>query len=55
MARRAGGKRELRDASITIRIPSALREAVERVAERERRSIADVIVFAIENAVKGSK
>lgn len=55
MARKAGDRRELRDASITIRLPSSLRQAVDRMAERERRSVADIVIFAIEKAMKGQK
>lgn len=40
---------ELRDAKLTIRLPSALLEAIKREADRDRRSVADVIVFTLED------
>jgi uncharacterized protein (DUF1778 family) len=40
----------VRDARLSIRIPAGLKEAIERAAERERRSVADVVVFALEDA-----
>jgi len=48
-----------RDHQLTVRIPSALRTEIESIAERERRSIADIVVFALEDyakrATKGGK
>ena len=41
-------KEDVRDARITVRIPSALKNALEREAERDRRSIADVLIFILE-------
>ncbi len=39
-----------RDQRITIRIPAALKEAVERAAAQDRRSLADVIIPVLEAA-----
>lgn len=38
----------IRDAQITIRIPRWLRDALESEAKEQRRSIADIVVFALE-------
>jgi hypothetical protein len=39
---------ELRDEKVTIRMPSSLLAAIKREAERDRRSVADVMIFALE-------
>jgi hypothetical protein len=44
MARRA----EKRDQQLTIRIPRRLREALDREAEADRRSAADIVVIMLE-------
>lgn len=43
---------EKRDERVTVRMPSSLRKAIERAAVRDRRSVADWIVLALEAAVK---
>lgn len=40
----------IRDTRLSVRIPARLKEAIERAAERERRSVADLVVFALEDA-----
>lgn len=37
-----------RNARLTIRIPRALKEALRRAAESERRSVTDLVTFALE-------
>ena len=44
MPRRA----EKRDHQLTIRIPKRLREALDREAEADRRSAADIVVIMLE-------
>ncbi len=47
-----------RDERITIRLPAALKTALEAEAERERRSIADIVIPVLEREFmkkKGSK
>jgi hypothetical protein len=39
---------DIRDAQITIRIPRWMRAALEDEAKVARRSIADIVVFALE-------
>lgn len=39
---------DLRDDRITIRLPSSLRQAIQREADRDRRTLADMIVIALE-------
>lgn len=39
---------EIRDEKISIRLPASLLVAIQREAERDRRSVADVIVFTLE-------
>ncbi len=41
---------ELRDSQLTIRIPRRLRAAIDARAERERRSVADVLNNLIEES-----
>lgn len=38
-----------RDEQLTIRIPKRLREALDREAEADRRSVADVVVNMLED------
>lgn len=38
-----------RDHQLTIRIPKHIREALEREAEAERRSVADVVNILLED------
>jgi predicted HicB family RNase H-like nuclease len=38
-----------RDQQLTVRIPKRLREALDREAEADRRSVADVIVNMLED------
>jgi uncharacterized protein (DUF1778 family) len=45
MARRA----EKRDQQLTIRIPRRLRDALDREAEADRRSVADIVVNMLED------
>ena len=42
---------ERRDARITVRIPSSLLEAIEREAEEQRRSVADVVMLILSDAL----
>ena len=39
-----------REKRITIRIPAALKDALEREAQRDRRSVADVVIPVLEAA-----
>jgi len=39
-----------REERITIRIPTALKKALEREAERDRRSVADIVIPVLEAA-----
>ena len=39
---------ERRDHQLTVRIPQRLRDALDREALAERRSVADIIVFMLE-------
>lgn len=48
---RMGAGREKRDERMTFRVPSALRVAIERAAERDRRSVSDWIVLTLTDAV----
>lgn len=41
--------RDLRDHQFTLRIPTRIRKALEQEAERERRSIADLINLILED------
>ena len=43
---------ETRDTRITIRMPSALREALEAYAADERRTLADAAVLLLEDALR---
>ncbi len=38
-----------RDHQLTVRIPQYLRDELDREAERERRSVADIVVFILED------
>lgn len=40
--------REQRDERITVRLPASLRKKLEREAVAQKRSLADVIVLALE-------
>ncbi len=42
---------ELRDERITLRVTPSFRAAVEREAERQMRSVADVIILAVSEAI----
>jgi hypothetical protein len=42
---------ERRTERITLRLPESLREALEREAERERRSVSDLIVILLSDAI----
>lgn len=42
---------EKRDARITVRIPTSLKDALEREARRQRRSIADVLYMIVSDAL----
>lgn len=46
------GKRDKRDDRLTFRVPTTLRVAIERAAERDRRTVSDWIVVALTDAVK---
>ena len=43
--------RPLREERVTFRCPTTLRDAIERAAERDRRTVSDWIVLALERAV----
>ena len=49
--------RDKRDERMAFRIPSKLRDAIERAAERDQRTLSDWIVLALTDAVakKGRK
>lgn len=49
------GKSSLRDERVTLRLPASLKQALERAAEQERRSVADIIVFTLEEAMAKRK
>ena len=40
--------KQRRDTSITVRLPLAMKRAVERAAEAERRSLSQMIVVVLE-------
>ncbi len=40
-----------RDTTFTLRMPRALREALDRAAQSERRTAADVAIIALEEAL----
>lgn len=42
---------ERREARFTLRLPPSLRDAIERCADKDRRSVSDWIVLALERAV----
>lgn len=42
---------ELRDERITIRVPASVRKAIEREAELQMRSVSDVIILAVSDAL----
>ncbi len=42
---------EPKDARITVRIPQGLRAAIEREATKERRSVADMTVMLLTDAL----
>ena len=44
-----------RDHQLTIRIPQWLRDELDKEAERERRSVADVVIFALEDRYKRAR
>ena len=54
MGRMAPKTDEKRDHQLTIRIPKYLRDALDQEANKERRSVADIIVFMLEERF-GSK
>ena len=43
-------RKELRDATVVFRCPSALREAIERAAAADQRSLSDWIVIKLTEA-----
>ena len=44
-----------RDAHVSIRMPSELRDALRELAEADRRSLADYIVLVLEKHVARKK
>lgn len=42
---------ERRDSKITIRLPQSLRDALEREAARERRTVSDVMILLLTDAM----
>lgn len=41
-----------RDARLSIRVPSALKESIERHAARARRTVADTVIPMLEDAMQ---
>jgi hypothetical protein len=41
-----------RDARLSIRVPSALKEAIERHAAKARRTVADTVIPMLEEAMQ---
>lgn len=39
---------ELRDTRLSLRVPLTLKQAIEREAERDRRTVADVVIMTLE-------
>ena len=39
---------ELRETRLSVRVPLALKQAIEREAERDRRTVADVVIMTLE-------
>jgi hypothetical protein len=39
-----------RDTRLSVRVPTALKAAIEREAERDQRTVADVVIIALEAA-----
>jgi hypothetical protein len=37
-----------RDTRLSVRVPHVLKQAIEREAERDRRTVADVVIIALE-------
>lgn len=46
---------ERRDARLTIRIPQSVKAELEREAERERRSVSDMIIIFVTDALASRK
>lgn len=42
---------ERRDSKLTIRIPGTVKAALEREAERERRSVSDIVIMFVTDAL----
>jgi hypothetical protein len=38
-----------RDTRLSVRVPHTLKEAIERCAERDRRTVADVVIITLES------
>lgn len=53
--KRATTSDDARTSQITIRLPQRLRDALDAEAERERRSIADLVIFALEDRYATTK
>lgn len=47
-------RKPARDVRMTLRMTKALREGLERAAERDRRILSDFIVSALEDVVAAS-
>jgi hypothetical protein len=39
---------ELRETRLSVRVPLSLKQAIELEAERDRRSVADVVIMTLE-------
>jgi predicted transcriptional regulator len=47
--------KQRRDTSITVRLPLAMKRAVERAAEAERRSLSQMIVVVLEQFLESRR
>lgn len=43
------------DANISVRLPAELRERIEEIAAAERRSINQIVIFALEDYTRQTK
>jgi len=44
-------KKEMRSVAVNIRITPSMRDALAKLAEKERRSLSGLIVFLLEKAI----
>jgi uncharacterized protein (DUF1778 family) len=43
---------DTRDARLSVRVPLALKQAIERYADEDRRTVADVVILLLEEIVE---